>query len=153
MRICLVQHGRSLSREEDPHKGLSEVGRAETQRIAEVARGYHVPVNAIWHSGKTRARQTAEIFARYLEPSHGVQQVDGLQPLDDVVQFAKKLPTTDKLMLVGHLPFMSNMAAFLVTGRIAPPVFRFQNAGIVCLEHDAMQDRWVIIWTLMPDIG
>jgi len=153
MRIYLVQHGKSLSPEKDPHKGLSEAGRAETRRIAEVAQGYDVPVDAIWHSGKTRARQTAEIFARHLRPAGGVRRVAGLQPLDDVEPFAANLAAADKLMLVGHLPFMSRMAAYLVTGRNTPPVFRFQNSGIVCLGHDAGQNQWVIRWSLMPNIG
>ena len=63
MALFLVQHGKSLSKDIDPNQGLSEEGIAETQRIAEVARGYNVNVRSIKHSVKTRARTTAEIFA------------------------------------------------------------------------------------------
>ncbi len=66
MALYLVQHGKSLSKEEDPEQGLSAEGSADVTRIAEVAKGYHVRPNRILHSGKKRARQTAEIFAKSL---------------------------------------------------------------------------------------
>ena len=57
MAIFLVQHGKSLSRDQDPEKGLSEKGKTETARIAGVARrDYEIPVSKIVHSGKKRAQ-------------------------------------------------------------------------------------------------
>jgi phosphohistidine phosphatase len=56
-------------------------------------------------------------------------------------------------MLVGHLPFMDRMASYLVTGSTNRPVFKFQNSGIVCLHKNPDTDSWVIVWTLMPNIG
>ena len=75
MAIYLVQHGKSLSKEQDPEKGMSANGVQETERIAEVAAGYKIDVKRIIHSGKKRALQTAEIFGRYLVPAEGVHQV------------------------------------------------------------------------------
>jgi len=69
MAVYLVQHGKSLNDQEDPEKGLSERGKAETERIAGVAQGYAVQVSSILHSGKKRARQTAEIMAARLPVS------------------------------------------------------------------------------------
>ena len=74
MALYLVQHGKSLSKEVDPQKGLSEQGSAEVKRIADAAKGYNVQVGSICHSGKTRARQTAEIFASALEPQQGIRE-------------------------------------------------------------------------------
>jgi len=62
MSLYLIQHGKSLPKDKDPQKGLSQEGIAETERIAQVAKGYAIGVSMITHSGKTRARQTAEIF-------------------------------------------------------------------------------------------
>lgn len=62
MALFLVQHGLSSPREIDPEKGLSEQGTSQVKRIAQVAAGYGVAVSRICHSGKKRARQTAEIF-------------------------------------------------------------------------------------------
>ena len=153
MALFLVQHGKSLPKNEDPKKGLSKEGIAETKRIAEVAKGYNIHVSGITHSGKTRARQTAEIIASVLEPEGGIQESSGLNPMDDVTAFADKIDSTANRMLVGHLPFMERMTAFLITGSIERPVFKFQNSGIVCLDKYPTTSFWVIKWALMPNIG
>ena len=152
MALFLVQHGKSLPKEVDPDQGLSDEGVAETKRIAEVAKDYGINVMRILHSGKTRARRTAEIFAGALQPSNGLQETAGLKPLDDVTEFAKRIVPEDQVMLVGHLPFMERMTAYLVTGSAEKPVFKFQNSGIVCLNKDPQGQSWVIIWALMPKI-
>lgn len=153
MALYLVQHGKSLPKEEDPEKGLSGEGAAEVERIAEVAKGYGVRVSRIEHSGKKRARQTAEILAAALAPGDGVDEVEGLKPLDDVTAVAAAVETRDDLMLVGHLPFMSRLTSFLIVGAVEPPVFKFQNGGIVCLDRGGDDSGWVVKWALMPDIG
>lgn len=152
MALYLVQHGQSLPKDIDPDQGLSEAGVAETERIAGVAKGYHVNVSQIMHSVKTRAGKTAEIFASALQPAEGAKEVQGLKPMDDVAAFAASLDPESNTMLVGHLPFMERMAAYLVTGSIDNPVFKFQNSGIVCLDKDPASDSWVIVWALMPNI-
>ncbi len=152
MVLFLVQHGRSLPKAVDPDKGLSEEGRKEAARIAAVAAGYGVGVSCIEHSGKTRAAQTAEIFAAALKPPSGVRQSAGLGPLDDVAAFAATLKARNRHMLVGHLPFMERLAAYLITGRPDKGVFKFQNGGILCLEGESEGDGWVIRWALMPRI-
>ena len=153
MALYLVQHGRSLPKDVDPDQGLSDEGVAETKRIAEVARGYRVSVSLIQQSGKKRARQTADIYADALNPAGGVAEVSGLKPLDDVAAFAASLDAAANTMLVGHLPFMERMAAYLVTGSADKPIIRFQNSGIVCLDQNPDTGAWMIIWTLMPRIG
>lgn len=153
MALYLVQHGKSLSKDQDPQKGLSKEGISETGRMAEVAKGYGVPVAGIAHSGKTRARQTAEIFASALGPAKGVQEQSGLNPLDDVTAVAKTVDRSENRMFVGHLPFMERLTAFLITGSTEKPVFKFQNSGVVCLDQDPDTGSWVIKWALMPQIS
>ena len=152
MALYLVQHGKSLPKDKDPQKGLSQEGIAETKRIAEVAKAYGIPVSKITHSGKTRARQTAEVFEAALKPSGGTHERSGLNPLDDVSVFADIINHAEDGMLVGHLPFMERLTAYLVTGSIKRPIFKFQNSGIVCLEKDPSIKSWVIKWALMPHI-
>ena len=76
MSIFLVQHGKSLSKGQDPEQGLSPQGVEDVKRIAAVAQGYGVQVGSILHSGKKRAHETAEIFAAALKPAGGVKQMD-----------------------------------------------------------------------------
>jgi phosphohistidine phosphatase len=153
MALYLVQHGKSLPKDIDPDQGLSDQGIAETEKIAATAKNYAINVGAIKHSGKTRARHTAEIFAAALSPAKGTAAEAGLKPLDDVNTYATGLDADENLMLVGHLPFMERMTAYLITGSMDKPVLKFQNSGIVCLDHDPDTNSWMIIWTLMPNIG
>ncbi len=142
-----------MPKDQDPQKGLSQDGAAETERIAQVAKGYGICVSTISHSGKTRARQTAEIFEAALKPSGGIHERSGLNPMDDVTVFADSIGSTEDAMLVGHLPFMERLTAYLITGSFEKPVFKFQNSGIVCLDKDPVTQSWMIKWTLMPHIG
>ena len=153
MALYLVQHGKSLPKDADPEKGLSEEGQSEVEMIATVARGYGVAVTGISHSGKKRARQTAEIFASALDAQDRIAERSGLNPLDDVTAVASAVSTEDNQMLVGHLPFMERLTSHLITGSIDKPVFKFQNGGIVCLDQDPESRFWFIKWTLMPHIG
>jgi phosphohistidine phosphatase len=153
MALYLIQHGKSLPKDQDPDQGLSEDGITETESIARQAQNYGVNVSQIRHSVKTRARQTAEIFARALKPQNDIQEISGIKPMDDVATYAAKIDPDENVMLVGHLPFMERITSYLITGSIDQPVIKFQNSGIVCLDRDPEAQSWVIKWTLMPNIG
>jgi phosphohistidine phosphatase len=153
MALYLVQHGQSQPKTVDPDQGLTGEGQATVSRIAAVARDYGVPVSCILHSGKKRARQTAEIFEKALAPPDGLHAKSGLKPLDDVTAVAGLIDSKKDLMLVGHMPFMARLCAWLVTGDPERPIFRFQNGGIVCLKPHPETDGWIIAWTLMPEIA
>lgn len=153
MALYLVQHGLSRPKEEDPNRPLSDQGRKDTKRIAEVARDYRVRVKRIEYSPKDRARETAEILASFLNPEQGTAERSGIKALDDVGAVAPELMEREGLLLVSHLPFLERLAAYLITGKQEPRVIRFQNSGIVCLGRDEDTSLWSVHWTLMPNIG
>jgi len=61
LRVYLVRHGKAKSKEEDPERHLTERGAEEVRRVARFLAAAGIQVSKILHSGKTRARQTAEI--------------------------------------------------------------------------------------------
>jgi len=152
MALFLVQHGKSLPKDIDPDKGLSEEGISEVKRIDKLAKGCGIHVSCIMHSGKKRALQTADIFASALRPENGVQERSGLKPLDDVTVIANEIDNKDNVMLVGHLPFMERLTSYLIAGSTDRCVFKFQNGGILCLDQDPDTNAWFIKWALMPNI-
>ncbi len=152
MSLYLVQHGKSLSKEEDPEQGLSAVGEEETARIGEVARMYGVEVAVIHHSTKKRAGQTSRRFADALSPPGGLDEIAGLKAMDDVTAMAETIKPEENRMLVGHLPFMGQLVSYLITGDTKKPVFAFQKSGIVCVDTTE-NGHWIIKWTLMPNIS
>ena len=153
MALYVVQHGKSLSKAQDPEKGLSAEGKMETERIADVARGYQVRVSRILHSGKKRARETAEILSLRLSPAGGCESVAGMNPMDDVRTFSDGLELEQHIMLVGHLPFLERLIGQMVCGNPDQIVFKLQNSGILCLDRVPEVKNPVIRWALMPSIG
>ena len=59
MRLYIVQHGDSVTKEIDPDRPLSDQGQADIQRLAEWLSSHNVRIAQILHSGKTRAKETA----------------------------------------------------------------------------------------------
>jgi phosphohistidine phosphatase len=151
MAVYLVQHGKSLPKEKDAAKGLSETGRQETLKIADVAKMYQVTVSTIGHSGKARAEQTAQIFREILEVDAPLEKLDGIGPIDDVTDLGDRIDPESHVMVVGHLPYMERLVSFLTAGNPGLQVIRFQNSGIVCLDRD--ENGWFIKWALNPHIG
>ncbi len=155
MALFLVQHGLSTPKDIDPEKGLSDFGREETNRIAQVAKGYKIPVQKIVHSGKKRAEQTAGIFHETLALDIPMKKISGIKPMDDAQSFAATIKPKENLMVIGHMPFMERLVSFLTTGTGNCRVFKFQNSGIVCLDMESGEDNeadWFIKWTLNPNI-
>lgn len=154
MALFLVQHGISASKDIDPERGLTDIGKEETKRIAQVAKGYNIPVQKIVHSGKKRAEQTAGIYHEALILETPMQMIVGINPMDDVRKFAASIAPRENLMVVGHMPFMERLVSFLTTGQEDMRVYQFQNSGIVCLDVEEGKDaNWFIKWTLNPNIS
>lgn len=153
MNIYLVQHGKPVSKEENPDKPLSNQGKEDVERVASFLMKAGIKVGGIFHSGKTRAGETAEIMISTLNPGKEPVEKNGLAPLDDVMEISDEIKQSQKdLMIVGHLPHLAKLTALLTTGSDSIPVVTFQQGGIVCLRHDDEEKVWTIAWMLVPEI-
>jgi len=100
---------------------------------------------------RARAKQTAEVLAKHLNPQKGVVTDENLEPLADPKVWKERLvETTRDFMLVGHLPHLSKLASHLLVGDEDKEVLAFRMAGIACLERD-QQRHWSIQWVLTPE--
>jgi phosphohistidine phosphatase len=152
MDVYLVRHGDALSDLHDPQRPLSARGRDEVERVAALMARAGVQVGQIWHSGKLRAEETADILGQHLAPPGGVVQVGGLRPNDDVEGVVGALAEAQgSVMLVGHLPFMSRLASLLVVGQPQQAVLDLPTAAVVCLS--GRPGRWVVRWLVTPDLA
>ena len=152
MILCLVQHGKAADKKVDLDRPLTEEGAREVESVGAFLSGKDLGPVAVWHSGKTRARQTAELLARHVAPRAALEARDGLAPKDDVGNVIEELREREEdLMIVGHLPFLSKLAAALVAGNKDAGVVAFKNAGVVCLERDA-ENAWHVAWAVTPDL-
>ena len=145
-----MQHGKSKSKEEDRNRSLTVKGRSEVERIASfLARTGMSGSIPIRHSGKARARETAEALAGALEAAT-VEETDGLGPLDDPALWTERLAETDKgVVLVGHLPHLARLTSLLLASDPERGVVEFSNAGMVCLQRNE-DGRWALLWSVVP---
>jgi phosphohistidine phosphatase len=152
MKLYLAQHGLALSKEEDPERPLSEAGREQVECQARRLGAAGVRVQRVWHSGKLRARQTAECLARRMLPRGSIEPVAGLGPNDAVNDFIADADVwQEDTLVVGHLPFLSRLASLLLLHDDARELVAFQPGTVLCLER-LDHDRWVLAWMLRPEL-
>jgi phosphohistidine phosphatase len=152
MKLYLIQHGEATTEEVDPSRPLTAKGRSDVEKIASFLKGAGVRPSAILHSGKTRARQTAEIIAAQLSPGCQVKEREGLAPNDPVTALIKEISgMANDLMLVGHLPFLGKLAAMLLAGSESKNLVAFRQGSVVCLQRN--EDKtWQVAWMLTPEV-
>lgn len=150
MNIYLVQHGKPIPKEEDPERSLSAQGKEDVEKMAAFLMKAGIEVYDIFHSGKTRARDTAEIIASKLNPDKKPIKKGGLSPLDEVKIIAKDIEQIrNDFMIVGHLPHLAKLISFLITGNETNPIVSFKQGSVVCLEKRE-EGNWSIAWMLVP---
>ena len=150
MELYLVRHGDAKSDAEDPKRPLSKKGRNEVSKAGKRLICCNVQVSAIYHSPKLRAQQTAEIIAKYLEPSGGVHEKAGLKPMDDPDELEVEINTAVRpVMFVGHLPHLSRLVSLLVFGDLEIEGPKLNTATTVALLK--VERGWNTRWILGPE--
>jgi len=151
MNVYLVQHAYAKSEQEDPERPLSEKGWADIRKIADfVFKKGNISIKEIFHSGKMRARQTAEVLAQKLNSI--VKEADGLKPMDDPFIWAERLrKINEDIMLVGHLPHLSRLTSILLCQDAEKILVEFQQGCVVCLKTEDFTN-WSLSWMVIPDI-
>jgi phosphohistidine phosphatase len=143
MILCLVHHAHALGPEVDPQRPLSTPGREHALGLAGrvKARGF-VPA-VIWHSGKLRARQTAEAFLTTCNPFAEFKMIRGVHPDDPPEILSDRLRAeTRDVLVAGHIP---HLTAWLE--RALPASAAFPLHGAVAVESDDDGQTWRELWS------
>lgn len=152
MKLYLMQHGEALPKDVDAERPLSEEGRSDVKRIADFLRSAGIQVARVVHSGKTRARESAEILAAAVLKGGAPEVLDGIDPKDPVMPFAELVSVWDEeSLVVGHLPFMSKAVCLLLTGDEEHAAVDFRPGSLVCLEREA-DGPWGLAWMVRPEL-
>jgi phosphohistidine phosphatase len=142
--VVLVHHADAVDAAIDAQRPLSEAGRRHALELAEQAAARGVKPAVLWHSGKLRARQTAEPFWRLCNPLSEFSAARGLQP-DDPPEWMRDvlIAETREVMIVGHYPYLPRLFAML-TARTGGAGAAFPQHGVVALERveGGWEERW-----------
>jgi phosphohistidine phosphatase len=135
VQVFLVHHADAVGPEVDPQRPLSSAGLAHAERLAADAAARGLKPQIIWHSGKLRARQTAEAFWRRLNPLAVFAAQRGLQPTDPPQTIRDLLAAENQdVLLVGHFPSLPRVLA-LLTENSEDASVSFPQHGLVALER------------------
>lgn len=150
--LFLLHHADAVPPEVDHMRPLSSLGRAQADRVVGQAQVRGARPAIIWHSGKLRARQTAEIAWRMLNPMAAFSAARGLQPDDDPDIIAVVLDaeaggepgTARDVLVAGHMPHLARLLHRLTTGLHDGAATSFPLHGCVALEKEGegWKERW-----------
>lgn len=135
MRLYIVQHGDAVQKDVDPNRPLSDRGRADIQRLTEWLSSHNVQIVQILHSGKDRARESAEILQPLLESPSQIHARDGLAPNDSPESFLRQLRGLKKdMLIVSHMPFVARTVSQALTGAPDRQLVEFVPGSVAGIE-------------------
>jgi phosphohistidine phosphatase len=147
MHLHLVHHGEAVGPDVDPRQPLSPLGRTTAERLAAAAAQKGVHPLVVWHSGKLRAKQTAEVFWKTCNALAEFSAIKGLQPDDPPQWVADKLRGEARDVLVsGHFPHLPRLLALLLN--VNEITANFPLHGVVSLVSADDGVRWRELWRL-----
>ena len=149
MIVYLVHHGDAVGSDVDPRRPLSERGREQVGRLAAeaAARGAHPAV--VWHSGKLRARQTAEAFWRACNALAAFSATRDLQPDDPPDWIRDRLRGEARdVLIAGHYPHLPRLLTLMVSAPDSAGARTFPPHGVVALATDDEGKTWNELWRL-----
>ena len=150
MQLLLVHHGDAVGPDVDTRRPLSSEGREAVERIAAAAAARGARPAVVWHSGKLRAKQTAEAFWRACNALAELSASRDLQPDDPPEWLRDRLRgETRDILIAGHFPHLLRLLTML----LAPHEDRsmpFPQHGVVALVSNDAGETWKEAWRLGP---
>lgn len=148
MQICLLRHakaeaGFSPNPKEDAKRVLTPEGIRKMGKVAAGMAALELKFDLILSSPYPRAKQTAEIVAEKLGITPLLELDERLvavaNPEDFLAELCSRRLLAQSLLIVGHEPFLGELASLLLTGQKNTLHFEFKKAGLLCLTVDKLQ--------------
>jgi phosphohistidine phosphatase len=158
MILYILRHGiaeDAPASGDDGARKLTERGREKMRRIAAGMRTSGLKFEVILTSPLARATETAEIVAAAYANTPTPQVVPalatGVSPAE-VVTALKPFARHDHVMIVGHEPQLSSLAALMLTGSPGGLSIDLKKGGCIALEVPARTDKGgaKLVWMLTP---
>jgi phosphohistidine phosphatase len=145
--LVLVHHGEAVGPDIDPRRPLSDAGRQHVARLAQEALDRGLRPSVVWHSGKVRTRQTAEMFWRSCNALAEFSATRDIQPDDPPDWIRDRLRAEPRdVLIAGHFPHLPRLLAALIGE--SEGVASFPPHGVVALETADEGETWRELWRL-----
>lgn len=142
MKCYLMRHGSALATDT-----LSEEGKQEIRKMAQLLSHEKVAIDQIYYSKKTRAKQTAEILADHLHKP--LQVKEGIGPLDSTTPLIEEIEQSkENILIVSHLPFLAQVLSTLHLAGQNEEFLTLSCGSISALEKTPA--GWKLLWIKSP---
>ncbi|CAB4244378.1 Phosphohistidine phosphatase [Methylacidimicrobium sp. AP8] len=142
MTLYFLRHA-TASREAptDAERPLTKEGHHEARIAGKALHRLGTDPDFLWSSPLLRGRQTAEIAAEGFSHPPAVEvkgELENDTPTAELLALLKPLPSDSEVILVGHMPSLSEHLAALL-GATSPENFSLDKGGIAALRLDTIQ--------------
>lgn len=154
--LYLVRHGIAVphgsAEYAEDERPLTSEGERKARMVGLGLRRNKVKVDRIVTSPLPRALKTAEIVAEALKIKDLVEQADDLRVDRDATTIREWLAARqeDRLMVVGHNPWISELLALLTTGQRSPIFCDLRKAGVAALRGGEPGTLYQVDWIARP---
>ena len=138
MKLVIMRHGQAQwSAPSDAERALTRQGQNETCYVAEKL-AERLCITHLLASPYRRAQQTAKLVAKALKVNT-IETVDWLIPDGKPEAVINQLPDVDSLLLVSHMPLVSQLTGLLCEASTQQTLsFHTSAAAIIELQYAAI---------------
>ena len=157
--LYLMRHGIAAARgtagfADDSKRPLTPEGKAKLLKVVKGMDRVGFAVDWIVASPLVRALETAEVVAKSMASNPPVEVCDALRPggsAEGLMAFLAKRPNRRKVLVVGHEPGLSELAARLI-GSGEPGSLAFKKGGCCLISFDRFppEGPGQLEWWLTP---
>jgi phosphohistidine phosphatase len=154
MLLLLVRHAHAGDRDpsqwpDDTQRPLTEKGRKAHAKVARTLRNLELAPELVLTSPWLRAMQTAEIVREVMLLPQAPVPTTALADDPDLARIAAEVgPRGDRsvVALVGHSPWLEELAALLLTGSDRGLKVDLPKSGVMALDADRLAPASATLW-------
>ncbi len=147
MLLLLIRHANAGDRDperwpDDRDRPLTDKGRKTQRDVSRFLRKREFVPTLVLTSPWARAAETAEILVRELQLPNPPVPSDALAGNPDLARFAEDLgaPGPDAIVaLVGHSPWIEELASLLLTGTAAGVRMDYPKSGVMGIDVEKLE--------------
>jgi len=153
MQLYIMRHGQAATPDGAMESELTRAGRLAIEQLAvrfsQSLSQQGLSLSTIFHSGKKRAEQTANIMAKSIIANTGCSILAGMRPNDDPQNIIETInhwqaPT----LIVSHLPFIPRLGEILAGSNAEVRTIDILPGTIITLQPS--NHHWQIVSIMSP---